>query len=43
VDNLATNVAPEGSNAPEVNLAPTLPTSGEVSSVSPTIVQGPAP
>lgn len=33
VDNLATNVTPKGQNAPEVNLALTLLTSGEVSCV----------
>nr|POE61989.1 hypothetical protein CFP56_38533 [Quercus suber] len=37
MDNSATNVASEGPNAPEVNLALTLPTSGEVSSISPTV------
>ena len=42
MDNPTTNVAPEGPNAPEVNLALTLPTSREFSSISPAVAQGPA-
>ena len=37
MDNLATNVVPEGQGAPEVNLGPTFPTIGEVSSTTPTV------
>nr|POE81301.1 hypothetical protein CFP56_48458 [Quercus suber] len=43
VDNLATNIAFGGQNALEVNLTLTIPTSGEASSTSPAVAQGPAP
>ena len=42
MDNPTTDVAPKGPNAPEVNLALTLSTSGEFSSISPAVAQGPA-
>nr|POE81299.1 hypothetical protein CFP56_48456 [Quercus suber] len=43
VDNLATNTAFGGQNALEVNLASTIPMSGEVSFTLPTVPQGAAP
>ena len=41
VDNLATNIAPRGPYALEVNLAPTIPTFGEFSSAPLAVAQGP--
>ena len=41
VDNLAINTAPGSQNALEVNLALSIPTSGEVSSAPLVVAQGP--